>query len=160
MFCIAQRERERETVIERERQNNKGHWHRLTEKAKPDAKSTKIYRWWVRDDDDNYVWSCARVCMCVCASIFVCVRLKCACLRGLRSAEVGCSTWAAALFAECWLCLLPLLSSSLFYSQTLKSNKLQLQLRKWPTPSRPYKSRQVRTCKWAKQKETEAGQQN
>lgn len=38
---------------------------------------------------------------CVCASVSVCLRLKCACLRGLRSAEVGCSTWAAALFAEC-----------------------------------------------------------
>lgn len=43
----------------------------------------------------------ACVCVRVCASIFVYVRLKCACLRGLRSAEVGCSTWAAALFAEC-----------------------------------------------------------
>lgn len=126
-------------------------------KAKPDAKPSKIYRWWVRDDGDHYVWTCARLCVCVCVcawSMRVCVAY--AQLGGLQ--YVG-SISVSALHCLPSVDFVPPITLSL---SLLFQNKLQPQLRKWPTGLPPYKSRPVRTCKWARQKEkeTEAGQQN
>lgn len=129
-YVLHSTERQRGRRGERERQNNKGHWHRLTEKQNQTPSQRRF-------TDDEYVTmmmiimfeavrECSCVCVCVCA-LEVCV------FAWPRLSSGGLQHVGSCIVCRVLTLPPPPAPPKLFYSLLNKSNKLQPQLRKWPT---------------------------